>query len=127
MDVFLSLVSILGMIVAALALVAGLLSAPWQILLLLLLAGLFGLRWLSAQSDRLSIDIDRQLAQEDTDSFRAVPSPPAFSAPEQALVYRGSRYKLQEEGIEATQSLEVSGKYRGGLWRSIQSVKASPH
>lgn len=120
MDVFISLVSILGLIVASFALLVGLFSAPWQILLLLLAVGLFGLRWLSVQGDRLRLDIQDESAQE---SGNTSESP---TSPRSDLVYRGARYQRLPDA-EATQSLEMSGKYRGGIWHSVQSIKPPPH
>lgn len=125
MDSLASLLSIFAVILAAFALLVGLLSAPWQILLLLLLLGLLNIRRVMRQSHLSAADaFQAQSMVQPTDSLTPTPSPP----PE--LTYRGASYQLCDlsTSIDATDAshAEVSGKYRGNIWKSSQPIKEDP-
>lgn len=96
MEFFVPLFTSLAIAAVLIALLVGLMSAPWQLLLLLLLAGLLGTRWLMYRSHLL--DLPSEQATHPAAASPAEPTPaPAepASAPsgDPVLIYRGVVYR----------------------------------
>lgn len=106
---------ILGAILA----IAGLLSAPWQVLLVFLVLVLGLTQWYLMQFQRKI---------SDGESFQELPPPPAPSQPFskdtsldcKTLSYRGAKYAPSATDSSALGKSSIIGKYRGAIWRSFQ-------
>ncbi|HEY9620784.1 MAG TPA: DUF4278 domain-containing protein [Crinalium sp.] len=120
MDFFIPLINTMALAAILIAFVVGLLLAPWQILLLLLILGLAGIEWLkNLQPSRSSHPIKPPSDGDQT--VTAQPSPSTLQKTQQkirdtVLVYRGASYK-QPSVIDETELVEISGKYRGQIWK----------
>ncbi|WP_346289609.1 DUF4278 domain-containing protein [Sphaerothrix gracilis] len=99
-------------------LLAGILTAPWVIVVGVLLLVLMGIQWLSLQSN-LRPPAAPEMA---SDAKRRSPSPKTTSksvqqadtVQKEGLVYRGVRYKIQPQ--QSAERAEISGIYRGQPW-----------
>lgn len=127
MDVVVPLASILALVTTIFLLVFGLFTAPWQLLFLLLVSGLLGIRWLMEQNHLtrsaqqltgLGIDV------QDLNHAGSL-DPSSVKKP---LTYRGACYTPQslKTAIAQATSVEVSGKYRGGLWKKPTNTPPVP-
>jgi UPF0716 family protein affecting phage T7 exclusion len=139
MDFLIPIFNTLVIAVAAILLMVGLMSAPWQVLLLILALGVWLSKWLIRRSQL-------QEALEDLEGLETSPVEPSqpvanvemplssvAAAPIDAatLSYRGASYSPpqsqaasdnnddNQDGVQqkdaASESLR-SGKYRGGIW-----------
>ncbi|NJO44055.1 MAG: DUF4278 domain-containing protein [Cyanobacteria bacterium CRU_2_1] len=121
MDFFTVVFNTLAIAIALILLIIGLFSAPWQVLLLILVLGLLGSRWLIGRSHLQGVleetsDVNSAISSASNDQ-------PATSEParRKLLSYRGASYKPSTPSSETsaeTDRVEVSGKYRGGIWKS---------
>ena len=125
---FITLLAIAVGIVSALGLVVvGLVEAPWQVLLLGLLAALYGLQrqiWAS----QLAAQVNELEGPQSLVSDVTPPAAPTKSAqvsdengskpPDEGheLTYRGIRYRMTQPTPEAS-TPKVEGIYRGQRWR----------
>jgi hypothetical protein len=121
---FITLLAIAVGGLSAIALVTvGLVEAPWQLLLLGLIAALYGLQRQAWASD--SIYQDWASPEATSDPGSTAPSTPldqrADTASEegQELCYRGIRYRVPKTDAETLPEnvAPTGGIYRGQLWR----------
>lgn len=124
MDFFIPLINTMALAGLLIVLMVGLVSAPWQVLLLVLIVGLFGIERLKnlrppsaiATLDRPSPDVENPLASQ----YSSESQPIQENIQDVVFVYRGSTYKPASLS-EASDMAEVSGKYRGQVWRHSTS------
>ncbi len=128
MDALPTLAGLLIAIVAALLLVFGLILAPWQVLLLLLVIGLVAIWWLMKQNQIEDLlqkpgDIVTRDSSENSNSTAT----PQVSE-DYPLVYRGASYQpvVPPTTDPPTQTVEVSGKYRGSIWKKSPILVVKP-
>jgi hypothetical protein len=123
MDFFIPLINTIALAGLLIVLMVGLVSAPWQVLLLLLIAGLFGIERLKnlrppaaiAAPDLPSTDVENSLASQCSPESQPIQE----KIQDVVFVYRGSTYKPASS--ETSDLAEVSGKYRGQVWRHSTS------
>lgn len=136
MDFFIPILSTLAIGAVLILLMVALVSAPWQVLLLILVLGAAISQWLIRRNHLQGVLEDL----EDSDALRSPTSdanpsnPQAVSFESSAthsaehhknhkdsfLFYRGASYKPSSSLWETdTTNIEITGKYRGGLWRSF--------
>jgi membrane protein implicated in regulation of membrane protease activity len=111
-------VVVVGVVLALVSLI----SAPWQILLLFLVAVLLLTNRLLAESQKQGEFTSKQ--DESTSADKSTTSPEAttlqdVAEAEKMLTYRGACYKPPTVPLDGLTNREVSGKYRGGIWRSF--------
>jgi len=95
-------ISYLAALISLISLFFSLVLAPWQLQLLLLVLILFSNRRQSVLSKNI-------LKSQEEEKIK--------------LLYRGANYELPIPTSEVTE-VEVTGKYRGQIWRNRQLVKA---
>jgi hypothetical protein len=128
MDDLLTLAGLLIGIVAALLLIMGLISAPWQVLLLLLVVGLGGIWWLMEQNRSRSLPQEAEgVSPSNYSEALDEPSPPQ-PMQGQPLTYRGTIYKPKSDSEPevAGKEGEISGKYRGSVWKKEPAIDTPP-
>lgn len=105
----------------------GLIEAPWQILLAILIGGLVMIQLLSTQSWKLIRKMEH--SQEPTtfahpiskSSHDSDQSPEQID--EQTCVYRGVAYKKEHQTSDAeSHSTSVEGTYRGHPWHQVDET-----
>jgi hypothetical protein len=127
MDFLIPIFNTLVLAVATILLIVGLMSAPWQLLLLILVAGILASKWLIRQSQLQDVleDIEGLESSQPIADIEAPaaspmeqPSPPPQCSDANTLSYRGANYASgSPTAPSANQSKSVlSGKYRGGHW-----------
>ena len=135
--VFLALFAIaVGAFTGLLLMFVGLVEAPWQILLVLLIAGLYSLQRISAETENLPTVLSniRETNIQETDIRKKPEQPIAKETiqkdtiqPEKGLQYRGARYpEHHDDAASATDSPQVvEGTYRGHHWQRSQSAPSN--
>ncbi|NJO11689.1 MAG: DUF4278 domain-containing protein, partial [Leptolyngbyaceae cyanobacterium SL_1_1] len=117
MELLILLAIALVVFTASSVLLAGILAAPWIVVVGVLLLMLFIIQWLSLQSKPQSLGL-----QDSSPSANALVSRPAAteetknSAVDSGLIYRGVRYKAQPQTQQPSEQPEISGIYRGHPW-----------
>jgi hypothetical protein len=121
---FITLLAIAVGSLSAIALVTvGLVEAPWQLLLLGLIAALYSLQRQAWAGDAMSQDWASPEATSDPGSGAncTSPDPTAAAADEggQELCYRGIRYRIPKTDAEAMPENDAptEGIYRGQPWQ----------
>lgn len=121
---FITLLAIAVGSLSAIALVTvGLVEAPWQLLLVGLIAALYGLQRQAWASEAISPDWVRPEATSDLGAAApsAPPDPTAEAAGEggQEFCYRGIRYRVPKTDTDALPASDTptEGIYRGQPWR----------
>jgi membrane protein implicated in regulation of membrane protease activity len=106
------LLALLGLtlvvILALSLLVMWLVSAPWQILLLFLVLSLLVIQWFVTA-----------LVQKNTQKLQATETGNLEEDTQDVLSYRGVSYHKSNQPNQK----EVTGKYRGGTWKSSNIVQ----
>ncbi|WP_421657187.1 DUF4278 domain-containing protein [Leptothermofonsia sp. ETS-13] len=128
MDALPTLAGLLIAIVAAFLLFFGLVLAPWQVLLLLLVLGWMTIWWLMKRNQIGSLlqeseDLVTTSSSEHSDST-ATPQ----VGKDYPLVYRGASYQpiLPPATDPPAKIIEISGKYRGSIWKKSPAVVVKP-
>jgi membrane protein implicated in regulation of membrane protease activity len=125
MDFLIPIFNTLVIAVAGILLMVGLMSAPWQVLLLILVLGVWLSKWLIRRSQLQEVleDLDGlSHSQTATNGQMPLSSEPAPSIDTTTLSYRGASYmpptnQASENNSESYAEKDaVSGKYRGGIW-----------
>lgn len=126
MDDLLTLAGLLIGIVAVLLLIMGLISAPWQVLLLLLVIGLVVIWWLMEQNRSRSLPQEAEGVSPS--NYSEAPVESSDPQPMQPLTYRGTIYKPKSDSeLEVSgKGGEISGKYRGSVWKKAPAIDAHP-
>lgn len=123
MDFFILIRNLVVAIVLAVALLVGLFSAPWQVLLIILIAGVVMSQWLIERHhlqgeirDIGNLDASQALTNSSEGLEEADLSAEQHHSP--TLSYRGANYtpsaNTSEKDTEVD-AFEALGKYRGGL------------
>lgn len=109
----------LGIVIAIVSLILGLVLAPWQVQLLLFVLVLVGARWLWQPSSRNSTS--EELTAETIDQNTVTPSPDKTRSAsnktdgKRLRTYRGVSYEVPVAS-ELKTSQEIGGTYRGKPW-----------
>ena len=128
--VFLALLAIAISVLLAISLVlVGLVEAPWPVLLIGLLAALYGLQRELSESQAIASSVEAETSQPQPEKpSKAEPfsqdSPDKPSADEDLLTYRGIRYRVSkppepDRGPSQNHDNDtlVEGTYRGQHWQ----------
>jgi hypothetical protein len=123
MDFFIPILNTLAIAVVLILLMVGLVSAPWQLLLLILILGLLAYQWLIRRNHLQSVlqDLNSNTETNGVDSLeRQAEETIHMVEPShgQILHYRGISYPapVSEPDAEPSHSgVEITGQYRGGL------------
>lgn len=110
-------VVVIGVVIA----LVSLFEAPWQILLLFLLLVLAFTEWVLA-ANRNQSEASPSNSASDAESPSSVESGITVQDASEAsktLLYRGAPYKAPNSLTQESSGKEISGKYRGGIWRSF--------
>jgi hypothetical protein len=123
MDFLIPILNTIALGILAILMMVGLIEAPWQVLLLILVLTTVLCQWLIRRSHLQSVLKDLEGNSESktaansatfhTDEADRQQSTPSDKS---QLSYRGASYK--PPSADRAHSLEIVGKYRGGLWRS---------
>lgn len=114
MDFFIPILNTLLIAGLLILLMVGLMFAPWQVLLLILVLGILSYQWLirrhhlqgALEDINSSLETDVEIQSEEH----------AESASNQVLQYRGASYSPSTAAPDRIHSMtEVTGQYRGGL------------
>ena len=115
MDFLIPILNTLALAIVGILLMVGLVEAPWQILLLILVAATLVSQWLIRHSHLQSALKDL----ENDDAPIASSSQSGHSKDNAVLSYRGASYTQAQPSSDASITpLEMVGKYRGQFWRS---------
>ena len=144
MDFLIPILNTLALAVAAILLIVGLVEAPWQLLLLLLVLATVVSQWLIRRSHLQSVlneleNSDSATAPQSPLSSsqvgRSLPPPDGFPSSQSSdspFLYRGASYtppqffhRLSDTQDVSFPVLEVSGKYRGSFWKSSSYTNGS--
>lgn len=146
MDFLIPILNTLALAVALILLMVGLVEAPWQLLLFILVLATVVSQWLIRRSHLQTVlnELENSDSTTVTPSSlstslidrssvdRSIPSQDV-SQPSQSsdspLLYRGASYTppqvLDASSDASPFSLEVSGKYRGSCWRSSIYIQSN--
>lgn len=118
MDFLIPILNTLAIAVVCILLMVGLMSAPWQVLLLILVLGILAYQWLIHRHHLESVlkDINPSL-EADAGTQREEPAPHLESS-NQVLHYRGASYTPSVTPPESELPhavIEITGQYRGGI------------
>ncbi|MGJ3246215.1 MAG: DUF4278 domain-containing protein [Elainellaceae cyanobacterium] len=113
-------------------LLVGLIEAPWQILLAILVGGLVMIQLLSSQSWKLMRKMEHSRespkSADPTSELSQLSQPPSKlpeQIDEQTCVYRGVAYKKEQQNSESeseSHSTSVEGTYRGHPWHQVDET-----
>jgi membrane protein implicated in regulation of membrane protease activity len=107
---------VIGVVIA----LVSLFEAPWQILLLFLLLVLAFTEWLLAANRKPNEALSQNSTpQAEKPSIEPTATVQDVSEASKTLLYRGAPYKAPNTPTQESLGKEVSGKYRGGIWRSF--------
>lgn len=127
MEFFVPLVNTMALAGLLIALMVGLMLAPWQVLLLVLIAGLAGIERLKTLSSSTPhpLDAPSRFTDSSPDSLIAAqnlstPQPASEKSQDIIFTYRGSTYKPPSLA-DVDDLAEISGKYRGQAWTQSTS------
>lgn len=138
MDFIIPILNTLAIAIVLILLMVGLMSAPWQVLLLILLLGILIYQWL-VRRDHLegvladvNADIARSLvvaSRSSTINNTKVQTETLSPAPELSelsidpvLHYRGASYIPPAASETLPTLIEVTGRYRGGIHKALVRV-----
>ncbi|WP_416676242.1 DUF4278 domain-containing protein [Egbenema bharatensis] len=126
MDFLIPILNAIALGILAILMMVGLIEAPWQVLLLILVLTAVLCQWLIRRNHLQAVLKDLEgngdsPSTTDSDWFQADEAVQRHSTPtgkdKSQLSYRGASYQAPSAD-RSTHSLEIVGKYRGGLWRS---------
>jgi hypothetical protein len=123
MDFFIPLFNTMALAGLLLALIVGLVLAPWQVLLLVLIAGLLGIERLKRLPSSTSYTSDPPndtSGSLSTSLTSSLPQDGPSKSQDVVFVYRGSTYKVPSIA-DNDEPVEISGKYRGQVWKQSTS------
>lgn len=128
MDFLIPILNMIALAIGVVAILVGLFSAPWQVLLIILLFGILTSRWLIHRShlEGAIEDIGNLETLDTTQSFEPSPAQNSYAQSSPAdqntfLSYRGNNYKprlLTPDKIAEISFPERSGRYRGVWWKT---------
>jgi predicted membrane protein len=111
-------------VVAAISLALGLILAPWQVQLLLLIVVFVSTKKLLQQNEYKLKSQEKDQEQLNNHQNQELISSQAQKIETEAILkYRGSNYQAPDVNVEI-QDREVVGRYRGIPWRMHQVVNA---
>lgn len=135
MDFIIPILNTLAIAIVLILLMVGLMSAPWQVLLLILLLGILAYQWL-VRRDHLEgvlADVNADIAKNSvvessrfatngskTDAEALAPS--AELSIDSVLHYRGVSYAPPATSETLLTTVEITGRYRGGVHKSSVRV-----
>lgn len=134
MDFFIPILNTLAIAVVLVLIMVGLVSAPWQVLLLILILGILSYQWLIKRHHLQNVmaDLNSNYDASHIPNKAEAPSQTIkrsaeFKQPveseqpaEQVLYYRGATYisSVSPTSENRADTIEITGHYRGGLHRS---------
>ncbi len=111
-------------VVAAISLALGLILAPWQVQLLLLIVVFVSTKKLLQQNEYKLKQQEKDQEQLNNQNQELISSQPQLLEDEAILKYRGNNYQPPDMNVEIQEG-EVVGRYRGIPWRMHQVVNTS--
>lgn len=113
MDFFIPILNTLVIAGLLILLMVGLMSAPWQVLLLILVLGILVYQWLIRRHHLQGVLRDLNSVSE-ADVEVQVEETTELALEDQVLQYRGASYSASASD-QSHEMVEAMGQYRGGL------------